>query len=586
MSKPFSPPSTATTSAHAEPASPELTRFARQVIRRVAWRHALPWLVRGCAAGLLAAAVILLLARLTPWDGAAWWAPAALLGLTGVGAAVAWLTRPAPPVAIRSADRALRLHERLVTAWEYGDRQTPILRLQRADLAERVAGLDLKRRLPLHLARREAALPSAGVLALVLALALPTPHARAQPAVNPATHARITHAAARINTARQTAASVPPSTLAALPKVARLRQAQIARILARLQHDLAATHTQAQALRTIAQAQTALNRLANPQAAAQHAALAALSAALLRAAAMQKLAAALQRGDPRSIAAAMQKLAASLSRGSAAQRAALAKELQQAAHAASSDASLSSALQNAATSLAQDDTSGAQAALRAAGTQSAADAASTAQQSALDQATSSLDNARNDVSGLQDSSSPGSSGQGGQGQGGQSGQSGKGGQGQGGQGQGQGNGQGSGTGSGQGDGQGQGGGQGQGQGSGNGDGTGQGQGQGQGSGAGHGAGGGSGGAGGGGRGGGRGTNGGSGRNGGTGSRVYVPAPQGKNGPTSTTRGSQAAPAPGSVQPWRAVLPQYQRGANNAIANGSLPPDQRALVKRYFDGLSH
>ncbi len=581
MSTSLSPLSATNTSAHAELASPELTRFARRVIRRVAWRHALPWLVRGFAAGLLAAAVVFLIARLTSWD-AAWWALAALLGLTGVGATVAWLTKPPAPAAIRSADRALRLHERLVTAWEYGDRQTPILRLQRADLAERVAGLDLKRLLPLHLARREAALPSAGVLALVLALALPTPHARVQPAVNPATHARIAHAAARISAARQAAAGVPLPTLAALPKVARLRQAQIARILARLQHDLAATHTQAQALRTIAQAQTALNRLANPQAAAQHAALAALSAALLRAAATQSLAAALQRGDPRLIAAAMEKLAASLSHGSPAQRAALAKELQQAAHASSSDASLSSALQNAATSLAQDDTSGAQAALRAAGTQSAADAASTVQQSALDQATSSLDNARNDVSGLSDSSSPGSSGQGGQGQGGQGGQSGKGGQGQGGQGQG--NGQGSGTGSGQGDGQGQGGGQGQGQGSGNGDGTGQGQGQG--SGSGHGAGGGSGGAGGGGRGGGRGTNGGSGRNGGAGSRVYVPAPQGKNGPTSTTRGSQAAPAPGSVQPWRAVLPQYQRGANNAIANGSLPPDQRALVKRYFDGLSH
>jgi hypothetical protein len=35
-----------------------------------------------------------------------------------------------------------------------------------------------------------------------------------------------------------------------------------------------------------------------------------------------------------------------------------------------------------------------------------------------------------------------------------------------------------------------------------------------------------------------------------------------------------------------VLPTYERAARASLENSSLPPDQRALVKRYFDQLSH
>src|SRR5207237_9317249 len=131
--------------------------------------------------------------------------------------------------------------------------------------------------------------------------------------------ARITHAATRVAQA-QHSGTLPRSTLATLSKADRLRQQQIARVLARLQHQLAAARTPAQALKAIAQAQDALKRLTNTRAAAQRAALSALASSLLRSAApaTRPLAGALQKGNPAAIAAAMRNLVASLAHMSAA----------------------------------------------------------------------------------------------------------------------------------------------------------------------------------------------------------------------------------------------------------------------------
>jgi hypothetical protein len=71
----------------------------------------------------------------------------------------------------------------------------------------------------------------------------------------------------------------------------------------------------------------------------------------------------------------------------------------------------------------------------------------------------------------------------------------------------------------------------------------------------------------------------------TGQRIYIPGNQGQ-GPSTTTQGPQGPAAGGSTQPWRSVLPAYERAARTSLENSALPPDQRALVKRYFDQLSH
>ena len=564
--------------------------FFTLVLRRIAWRHAVPWLLRGLAAGAVAAALVLLIARVLPPASApsviAWWALGAGVALAVAGAGVAWLRRPAPDAAVRRADRLLGLCDRLTTAWEYAGGEAPILRLQRADLAAQAEHVNVRRDLPLTPSRRDAVAPVVGTAALLAVLLLPNPQDQVL-AVRTTTHARIAHATTHVTQAQRLAGTLPRATRAALPKADRLRQRQIARVLAHLQHQLAAARTPAQALKAIAQAQDALKRLANTQAAAQQAALSALASSLLRSAATRPLGKALRQGNPASIAAAMRNLAARLAHMSAAQRADVARTMQAAANAAAGDPSLSQALQNAATSLAQQDTSGAQSALAAAGRQAAADAARAGQQTALNAANTALDNARNDVSGLSNraSGSPSGSKAGGAG-GGKPGQgtagTGRGGPTQTGQGKGQGAGRGHGKGQGQGAGQGKGKGQGQGQGQGTGQGQGQGagvgQGQGSGSTAGQGRGGGKGG------GGARGGNGGKG-SAATGQRIYIPGNQGQ-GPSTTTSGTPSAPAGGSPQPWRSVLPAYERAARASLENSALPPDQRALVKRYFDQLSH
>src|SRR5436305_1387626 len=175
--------------------------FCALVLRRMAWRHAVPWLVRGLAAGAIAAALVLLIARVVPLaiaqSAIAWWALAAGLALAAAGAGLAWLTRPAPAAALRRADRLLDLRDRLATAWEYAGGEAPILRLQRADLAAQAERVDVRRALPLTPSRREAVAPAVGTAALLAALLLPNPQAHAL-AARAATHARLTHAATRV----------------------------------------------------------------------------------------------------------------------------------------------------------------------------------------------------------------------------------------------------------------------------------------------------------------------------------------------------------------------------------------------------
>ena len=550
--------------------SDTLQPFTARVLRRMAWRHAAPWLARGLAAGLAAAAALLLIAHVAPWAEASWWALAALAAPTLAGALVALATRPAPATALRRADHLLGLRDRLTTAWEYrqysgdhgGGREAPILRLQRADLIARAGGLDLRAGLPLRPRRREMAAPAAGVVLLLVALLLPNPQ-NGVLAARATAHARIARAATRIDAARHATMGLPPATTAALTKADKLRQAQIARILARLRKELVAARTSAQAYKALARAQDALRALGNSRA-AQRNAQAALAAALGRDAATRPLANAVRGGNPAAIARASQKLAEGLPKMSPAGRASLARALQSAAQSAGADSAASPSLQQAATALAQGDQAGARAALQQAGKGAAADAARGAQQSALDQANASLDSARNDVSGLNGDGSSGPPGQ----------ATGKGGATTGAAG---GAGKGSGKG---GDRSGQGG-KGQGQGSGSGQGQGQGSGSGSGSGRGSGSGSGAGGSGGGGRSG----NASGGANGNRGDRVYVPAPQG-NGRSTTSKGTDAAPAGGAYQPLTSVLPSYERAARAELNNGSVPAADRSLVSTYFDRLHH
>ena len=575
--------------------SPREGDFTARVLRRMAWRHAVPWLVRGLAAGLAVAAALLLVAHAVPWTESARWALAAFCALTLGGAVVALMIRPKPVTTLRHADRLLGLRDRLTTAWEFGGRADPMLRLQRDELVARSKEIDLRGGLSLRPPRHEALAPIAGTCLLLAALVLPNPQNGALSARATA-RAHIQRAAMRITTAQRAAAGIPPTTTAALTKADKLRQAQIARALARLQKELAAARTSAQAYKALARAQDALKALGNPRAAAQRAALAAMAAALAHSAAAMALAAALRSGNPSAIAQAAKGLAAALAKQSPAERAALARALQAAAQAAGANSAASASLQQAATALAQGDQAGAQSALQHAGQQAAAGAAGAAQQAALDKANAALDSARNDVAGLSNDGSPSPSGQAAGKSGaatGQSGSAGKGGSskgsgsqsvqsGQSSQGQSAQSGQGSQGQSGQGNGAGQGqGGKGQGQGQGQGSGQGQGQGQGSGSGQGQGSGSGSGGSGAAGR---NGTTAG-GHNGNQGDRVYVPGAQG-SGRSTTTNGSEAPPTGGSYQPLTAVLPSYERNARNELNSGSVPAADQPLVRQYFDRLHH
>lgn len=578
-----------------------LTALMSLIHRRMVWRHVLPWLARALAAGLLVGAALTAASRGLHWD-----VPAVVLLLAVVAAlivgAAGVLRRPGLAGALRGADGLLDLHNRLLTAWEFRDSQATLPRLQREDLLAIAHKEKLTRRLPLRLSRLDSVLPAAGALLLFGALLVPHAQAPAQ-MVDRVASSRLKHAVARISATQQSTRNVAKQTSGALSALDRQRQRQIDKLLAQLKRDLAAAQTPAQALKAIARAQDALNRLSNPQAGQQRAALQNLSKTLSSSPATNGLAQAIKQGKPSDVQKAARSLARQLSKMSGAQRAALARTLQAAANAASPDSSLANSLQTAATSLAQGDTAGAQNSLRQSGQRAASDLARSQQQASIDQANTTLDNARNDITSQTGTNSasgnpPAGSGQktgSGRKSGAGTGQGSKGGArrsgGSGGQGSAKGNGtqgsgsQGSGTGSGKGSGA-QGSGNGSGQANG-GRGSGNGSGQGTGSGNGNGQGGGRGGTGqGGGQGGGgsRGGNTNGGQQGGTqGDRVFVGGQQ-SQGPSSSQQGNLNAPSRGHVSSWRAVLPAYERGARDAVDSGSVSPSDQGLVKGYFNAL--
>src|SRR3954454_3605953 len=62
--------------------------FFALVLRRIAWRYAVPWLIRGLAAGAVVAALVLLIARVIPLENRAWWALGAGVALAVAGGGV------------------------------------------------------------------------------------------------------------------------------------------------------------------------------------------------------------------------------------------------------------------------------------------------------------------------------------------------------------------------------------------------------------------------------------------------------------------------------------------------------------------
>jgi hypothetical protein len=143
------------------------------------------WLIRAMARMKLAVwgalgwmLLVLLISRIVPVAHPGTWAVWGGLGLTALGTGWAVFSRPGWSEAIRAADRALRLEDRLITAWQMRDREEPMAVLQREDALERLRRQrpELAERMPLVWGtRREGWAAAAAVCLLSALLFLPNP---------------------------------------------------------------------------------------------------------------------------------------------------------------------------------------------------------------------------------------------------------------------------------------------------------------------------------------------------------------------------------------------------------------------------
>lgn len=493
-----------------------LTAALRPWQRRLALEQIARWSTTGLISGLALACLLLIISRLVPWADAFYWAGGVALACVLVALVAAFLYRPSLPRTARLVDRRVSLRDRLATAWEMREQTSALSTLQRRDALQQLGRQTPAAAISLRPRRSRLVLFAVVVLALVLLVLLPNPMT-AVIQQQQAFQARITKQIATIEHIRQT--TDQQSQLTAQQRAA------IDKILRQLEAALKNAKNETQAQQAIANAQSKLSQLQNPQAANQQQASQNASAVLQSSGnpGLNQIGQALASGNSSQLKAALQNLAKQLSKMTPQQRQQLAQQLAQAANAAIQDPALSSALQQLSKAVASGDQSDITSATNAVEQAAVQEAATQAQSSSIGQTEQALQQTANAFASSTDSSSQTAQGQ-------QQGQ-----QSQGQQSQGQGQGQ-----------------QSQGQG---------GQGV----------------------GGTKGNNS-SGNKSGKDEQVTVPGQIGSGTSTESTGGNNTPVQPGHPVAYSQVIAQYAQAAHDAIDNSSVSPDLKDLVHGYFNNL--
>src|ERR1700730_7327530 len=523
-----------------------LEAIIRELGRAAARARAARYAVHALVAALAWVAAILVIARLTPFEGRALVAAIGVPVMLAI-AALAWLIRrPSAAVLMRLADFRLGLKERLSTAWERRTESGPLDDVQRGDALRQAAGARLGTAFRLRVTRGEASLIAIlAISSLALAL-LPNPmdQVLAQRQADRLSQAR---AAKALQTAQKKIADSPKPTPV---------DPQVQKILQDAQAKIQQADSPRKALESITPAEQQLQRLTDPGTPALSSSAQNLANALSSTAAGSNAAQAIS-SSPAKGAQSVRDLASQLQNMSPTDRQQLAQALSKAAQQAQ-NSQMRDSLSKASSSLHNGDASSASQALNDVASQ----LDSLQQQQNTDQAVASaingLEAARQELATQADRDAKG--------QGGQPNASAS-------PGAGAGSSPGAGAGASPGA-------SGSGNGSGNGTGTGSGSGSGSGSGTGSGSGSGSGGT------GGTGSNG-SGTGSGSGAksteRVYVPGQpvpgQSQNDPTPLGPGQDVP-----LSPYSQVIQAYQQAALDATNQSLIPGSERDLVRQYFSQL--
>jgi chemotaxis protein histidine kinase CheA len=521
-----------------------LDAIIRDLGRAAARARAARYAIHALVASLAWIAVVLLIARLTPFEGRALVA-AVGIPVVLVIALLAWLIRrPTATILMRLADFRLGLKERLSTAWERRTESGPMDAIQLRDALQHAAGARLATAFPVRVNRGEASLVAVlAIFSLALAL-LPNPmdQVLAQRQADRLSQAR---AAKTLQIAeKKVAESTKPTPV----------DPQVQKILQDAASKIRQADSPRKALESITPAEQQLQKLSDPGTPALSSSAQNLANALSATSAGRAAAQAIS-SSPAKGAQSVRDLASQLQNLSPKDREELAKALAKASQQAQSS-QMRDSLSKASSSLKSGDTSSAAQALNDVASQ----LDSLQQQQNTDQAVASaingLESARQELAtqadrdakgqGAQANARAGASASPGAGPGASA------------SGNGNGNGNGNGTGTGTGSGTGTGTGSGSGSGTGNGNG-------------------------------GTGGTGGTGAGTGSGSaaqsteRVYVPGQpvpgQSQNDPTPLGPGQDVP-----LSPYTQVIQAYQQAALDATNQSLIPGSERDLVRQYFSQL--
>jgi hypothetical protein len=519
-------PERSTISTRAIPSSADLISALRPWRRRLTRSQTQRWLIQGGITGMVFATLVLLLSRLFPWAHALAWAEGLILLSLAVASGLALRFRPSLARTALLVDHHLGLHDRMGTAWELREESSTLAGLQRRDALKHLKDFSPASAISLRPTRAILLTIAGLVVAIALCIALPNPMNSVLQQQN-ALQARIAKQVAAIEKLRH--------ELDQSPELTKSQQQQLDQLLQNLETKLQQAKSETEAQQAVAQTQSQIEQMRNPQIAQSTQAHNAAGNALQNSSnsSLKAIGQALTQNDAQSLAAALQKLADQVSKMTPQQRSNLAQQLEQAANQSSQNPQLSSALHNLAKALADGNASeqaDAEKALQAAAAQ---DAQNQAKDQGLSQTSQDLqqiaDNLAASTDGTQsqqtqsqtqsqgqptDQQAQGASTQG------KPGQQGQGQQGQ----QSQGNGSGS-----------------------------------------------------------NGSNG-AGNNQGKNEQVYVPGQIGTGTSQQSSDNSSGTVQAGSNVPYSQVIAQYDQMAHDAIDNSDISPDLKDLVHQYFDSL--
>ena len=326
------------------------TAALREAIRpwrkRLALKTTVGWATWGLGAGLVTAAALLVAARFVPWTDVFLWCAVATVSGIAAGSVYSLLNRPSLEAAARQADRLLGLSDRLGTAWELRDSDSPFATLQRQDALALARGREPAEVVNIRPGRSHFLAILAGLFLIGLLVAVPNPMDRVIEQ-REQFQQQLAQVREEIQKTRDEAAG-PDSSLSAEER------ALVEEALEELEDALSAAKTTPEALAALSEAEQKINLLQAPRI-GQDQQLQDIGASLADLPTTQAIGQALQSMDEASLRDAIESLAEQIDSMGDGELQDLAAELQRAANAVTGNEALAGSLRESARAIASGD---------------------------------------------------------------------------------------------------------------------------------------------------------------------------------------------------------------------------------------